>query len=112
MSLHALAAGSLIADPARRSGAKGDFATAILRASTEDGAILVSIIAFGAQAAQLLDHHQGDALAISGRTKLTQWTGRDGAEHHGLSMVIETIASAAGARRADVARRRERRDAA
>src|ERR1051325_8369349 len=107
MSLFALASGSLIADPNRRTSGKGsDFAIATLRTATEDGSILVSLIAFGVQAEELLGHKQGDALSISGRAKLTEWTGRDGEQHHGLSLVVEQIASAAGARRADAARRR------
>ena len=48
MSLYMLATGSLTADPIRRTGAKGDFATGTLRVATEDDAILVSVIAFGA----------------------------------------------------------------
>lgn len=111
MSLHMLATGGLIAAPMRRAGAKGDFGTATLRVATEDGAILVSLIVFNQQAEQLLAHRQGDTLAVAGRAKLTSWAGRDGNENHGLSVVVEQIASAAGARRADAARRRERHDA-
>ena len=106
MSLYLLVVGSLIADPMRRTGAKGDFATATLRVSTDD-APLVSIIAFGTLAEELLRHHQGSALAVSGPARLTSWIGKDGAEKHGLSLVVEQIASAAAARRADAERRRE-----
>ncbi len=105
MSLHVLAAGALIADPVRRAGAKGDFSTATLRVATEDGAMLCSLIAFAAAAAELLQHRQGDALAVAGRARLTSWTGRDGAEHRGLSLVADQVASAASARRAAAARR-------
>jgi single-stranded DNA-binding protein len=108
MSLHILATGRLIADPVRRTGAKGDFTTALLRVATDDGAILASVIAFGAAAESLLAHRAGATLAVAGRAELTSWTGRDGAENHGLSMVAEQIASASGARRADVERRRGR----
>lgn len=95
MSLFALASGALIADPQRREGAKGPFAIATLRVATggEESA-LVSIIAFSAEAERLFEYVKGDALAISGRAKLTAWTGRDGAERHGLSIVAEQIASA------------------
>ena len=113
MSLYILATGSLIADPQRRTGASGkDFATATLRVATDDDAILVSLIAFGEQAESLLAHRVGTTIAVSGRAKLTSWTGKDGAEHHGLSIVAEQIASASAARRADADRRRERRNAA
>ncbi len=110
MSLHILAAGSLIADPVRRSGAKGDFATATLRTATDDGAILVSVIAFAA-AEQLLAHQQGDAIAVAGRSTLRSWT-KDGETKFGLSVVAEQITSAAAARRADAARRQHRDHAA
>jgi single-stranded DNA-binding protein len=110
MSLHILATGSLTADPVRRTGASGkDFATATLRVATDDDAVLVSLIAFGDAAETLLAHRQGSALAVAGRAKLSSWTGRDGAEHHGLSVVAEQIASASAARRAEADRRREKR---
>jgi len=112
VSLHILATGALIADPVRRTGAKGDFATATLRVVTNDDAILVSVIAFGETAETLLAHRHGSTLAVSGRAKLTSWTGRDSEEHHGLSLVIEQVASASAARRADGERRREKRNAA
>src|SRR4051794_34110567 len=105
MSLHILATGSLIADPIERTGAKGNFATATLRVSTDDGAILVSLIAFGTTAETLLEHKQAATLAIAGRARLTSWTGKDGAECHGLSVVAEQVASASAARRAETKRR-------
>src|SRR5262249_12479052 len=113
MSLYTLATGTLIGDPAHRTSARGnDFATATLRVSTDNEPILISIVAFGDVAAELLRHRQGDALAVAGRAKLTAWIGRDEAQHHGISIVADQIASAATARRADAERRRERRDVA
>lgn len=95
MSLRTLATGTLIADPACRAGAKGPFTTATIRVEAEAGeAILVSLIGFGGQAEQLLAHSKGDALAVGGRAKLTSWTGRDGEQKHGLSVVVESIATA------------------
>src|SRR5690348_13372856 len=112
MSLNALATGSLIADPIRRTSRKGGtFATAALRTATEDGAILVSVIAFGAQAEQLPSHRQRDALATPGRANLTTWTGRDGNEKHGVSLAAEQIASTAEAPRPDAGHRRAARAA-
>jgi single-stranded DNA-binding protein len=105
VSLHVLATGSLIGDPVAREGARGRFGTATIRAATEDGAILVSMIAFGAAAERLLAHRAGETVAVAGRARQTAWTGRDGAEHHGLAVVVEQIASAAAVRRADADRR-------
>jgi single-stranded DNA-binding protein len=107
MSFHALVSGELVADPARRTGAKADFATGTLRVATDDSAILASMIAFGEAAETLLSRTQGTALAVSGRAKLTAWIGKDGGERHGVSIVVEQITSAAAARRAEAARRRE-----
>ncbi len=112
MSIHALVTGSLIADPTRRSGAQGDFATATIRVATDDGAILVSVIAFGDQVEQILAHRQGGAVAIAGRATLRSWVGKDGETKCGLALVAEQIASASAARRADAERRRGNRDAA
>lgn len=111
MTLHILTTGALIADPLRRAGAKGDFATAIVRVATDDDAILISCIAFGDQTERLLGHQQGQVISVSGRASLRSWTGRDGVEKHGLSVVIESIASASSARRADAERRRQGRAA-
>ena len=93
MSLYALATGILVSDPQRRAGAKGPFTTATIRANGDE-AVLVSIIAFGAEGERLLEFVKGDALAVSGRARLTSWTGRDGAEKHGISLVAEQIAAA------------------
>jgi single-stranded DNA-binding protein len=107
MSFHALATGTLIADPVARQGAKSRYATATIRVVTDDGPILVSAVAFGRLADDLLDRRAGDAVAVAGRARLTAWTGRDGTEHHGLALVVEQIASAAAVRRADADRRSE-----
>jgi single-stranded DNA-binding protein len=111
MSLHVLVVGVLTADPQRRTNAAGkSFAIGTIRAATDDGPVLISTIAFGDQTTQLLAHQRGQALALSGRAKLTSWTAKDGTEKHGVSVVAEQIASAASARRADVDRRRERNE--
>ena len=112
MSLHMLATGALISDPVRRAGAKGDFATGTLRVASDDGSVLVSLISFSGHAEQLLEHKAGDMLAVAGRAKLTEWTGKDGAARHGLSLVVDQLASAAATRRADAQRRRDARSAA
>jgi single-stranded DNA-binding protein len=93
MSLHLLAAGSIIGDPQRREGAKGPFTTATVRIDADE-AVLVSIIAFVAESDQLLAFVKGDAIAVSGRARLTSWTGRDGIEKHGISVIAEQIAAA------------------
>jgi single-stranded DNA-binding protein len=106
--LHALILGTLVSDPVRRTTKTGNpFATGTLRVATDDGeSILVSVAAFGDMAPRLLAHHQGSTLSVAGRGKLTSWTGKDGAEKHGISITVTELASAASARRADADRRR------
>jgi single-stranded DNA-binding protein len=93
MSLYILASGALISDPQGRAGAKGPFTTATIRANGDEAA-LVSVIAFGDEANRLLQFVKGDALAVSGRARLTSWTGHDGTEKRGISVVAEQIAAA------------------
>jgi single-stranded DNA-binding protein len=94
MSFYVLVSGALIADPQCREGAKGPFTTATIRAGNGDEAILVSAIAFGAEGERLLEFVKGEALAVSGRARLTSWAGRDGVEKHGISVVAEQITAA------------------
>jgi single-stranded DNA-binding protein len=93
MSLYMMATGVLISDPRRRDGAKGPFTTATIRAGGDEAG-LASVIAFGDESERLLEFMKGDALAVSGRARLTNWTGRDGTEKHGISLVAEQIAAA------------------
>lgn len=103
MSLAVLAQGSLVSDPLQRTSAKGAaYVTTQLRVATDDGAILVSVIAFAADAmAGLMALRKGDAAAVSGKAKQTSWAGRDGETNHGLSVVVEGVLSVyqAGKRR-------------
>lgn len=87
-----LASGALISDPQRRDGAKGAFTTATI-CTTGDEPALVSVIAFGSVGERLLEYSKGDALAVSGRARLTSWTGRHGTEKHGVSVVVDQIAA-------------------
>ena len=93
MGLYLLASGTLISDPQSREGAKGPFTTAMLCAEG-DGLVLVSIIAFDSKAERLLEFAKGDPIAIAGRAKLTSWTGRDGTERRGISIVSDQIVAA------------------
>lgn len=91
-----LAVGNLIRDPESRTSSKGKpYATALLRVpSAEADAMLVSIIAFNADAVQALQAHaKGDEVAVAGRAGLRSWEGRDG-EQHGLSVVADKVLSA------------------
>jgi hypothetical protein len=91
MSFFALVSGTLAADPQARISSNGKpYAIGTIR---EDD-LFVSWIAFGEHVKRLVDFGKGDALALGGKAKLTQWTGRDGVERHGVSLVVETIAAA------------------
>ncbi len=94
--LTVVAAGNLVRDPERRTSARGkDFATGLLRgASAEADALLVSVIAFNADAVEaLLTHAKGDEVAVAGRAGLRSWQGKDG-EQNGLSVVADKVLSA------------------
>jgi single-stranded DNA-binding protein len=106
MSLHAMIVGKLLGDPAERTSKSGKvFATGLIRVALGDGdSILVSIVAFD-QAEQLLEHREGSTIAVAGPAKLSEWTSRKGEQQHGLSVVVDQIASASAARRADAQRR-------
>lgn len=109
MSLHLLALGVLTADPQSRTAKTGSiYATASIRVATGEGeSLFIDIIAFNDQAPELLSHRQGSAVAVAGSATMRSWVGRDGTDRQGLSVVVEQCASAASARRAEAARRRD-----
>lgn len=91
MSLAVLITGRLIAEPEHRTGANKAFTLARVSAATDDGDILASVIAFDQAAEQLGALSKGDTVAISGKAKLSTWTGRDGAFKAGLSVTAESV---------------------
>lgn len=94
--LNVLASGTLVRDPQERTSANGKpYCTALLRVPCEDAeALLVSVIAFNADAVQaLLALAKGDALAVAGRAKLNSWQ-RDGEQKHGLDVVADQVLTA------------------
>ena len=104
--IYVMAVGPLVADPQARQGTKGPFATAAIRTSGDD-AIIVSAIAFNEYGERLLEFVKGDAIAVSGKAKLNTWTGRDGVEKHGVSILVEQSASAKPKPRAAKLRRKD-----
>jgi single-stranded DNA-binding protein len=104
--LNVLASGVLVAQPQRRTAAAGkDYATCTMRTATDGAdAVLCSLIAFAPDAVDaLVALGKGDALAIAGRAKLSNWIGKDGNEAHGLSVVADkvlTVYAAAKTRKA------------
>lgn len=92
MSITALVAGKLVADPERRTGASGKpFCLARLVAHNGEADEFVSLIAFGSVAEQLAAMGKGDAIAVTGRAKLDKWTGRDGESRTGLSLTADAL---------------------
>lgn len=51
-------------------------------------------IAFGTTSEVLAKHQKGEMIAISGKLTKSSWTGRDGVERSGFSVLVDTIASA------------------
>ena len=93
MTLRLLATGVLIADPRRREGKTGQYATVTIRVEDGEEPVFVSAIAFQENATRLLDLVKGDAAALSGKARLKSWPGRDGAERTGISVTVEQIAA-------------------
>jgi single-stranded DNA-binding protein len=92
--LRVLASGVLVRDPQSRTGANGRaYATGLLRVPSEDAeAMLLSIVCFSDSAvAALLALATGDACAVAGRAKISEWTNKEGAQKHGLSVVADQM---------------------
>ncbi|NMM07411.1 hypothetical protein [Polaromonas sp.] len=91
MSLIVLASGKLIKPPTTRT-AKNDepYTVASMRAASDDGDVLVSLIAFGPAGRILAALGAGDALCVTGRAKLSHWA-KDGQERHGLSVTADAV---------------------
>jgi single-stranded DNA-binding protein len=111
--LSILATGVLVQDPQRRISATGKpFCTALLRVPSEEAeALLLNAIAFDPDVVERLTGlKKGDSCALTGRGKLTSWTGKDGAERHGLGLTVDGVLSvyeAAKRRKAHAAHERE-----
>ena len=105
--LSVLCSGTLVSDPKSRTSATGKaYATAQIRVPAEDAdPMLVSVIAFNADAVQaLLALQRGDSVAIAGRAKLTSWE-KDGEQRHGLSVTADRVLTAYAAGKARKAAR-------
>lgn len=108
--LNVLLTGALVRDPQeRQSSAAKTYATAAMRVPVEgDEAMVVSLIAFSeAATSALLALAKGDALAVSGRAKLTTWD-RNSEQRYGMSVVAERVMTVYESRRkAETGDRRE-----
>jgi single-stranded DNA-binding protein len=94
LSLAILTLGALADDPVQRTSHDGKaYATARLRAPTEEEPGLVNVIAFDPAAVRaLLACAKGDSIAITGRGKVTMWE-KNGEHRAGLSVVAEAVLS-------------------
>src|SRR4051812_23422242 len=93
--IRCLASGPLVTAPETRVAASGaQYTTARIRSGDGDDAVLVSIIGFRDEADALSQFVKGDAISVSGRTKLTAWTGKDGVERRGLQITAEQVIGA------------------
>lgn len=96
--IRALITGTLHADPQQRTSQTGKpFTTGKLRADASDGAtVWCSFIAFGDLAERLAMLKAGSAVSVSGRCKLSAWTGKDGVPNAGLDLVVDDLATLKG----------------
>lgn len=89
-----MAQGTLVADPQQRVGASGKpFALCSLRCATDDDAVIVNAICFGATVDTVMAAKKGDELCLSGAGSLRTWTGKDGQERTGLSITVNRAMS-------------------
>jgi single-strand DNA-binding protein len=97
--LHITAHGRLGKGPVERQTKSGtEMATAsvaidVTQGEGEQQTLWLGIGVFG-QAEALLRHHKGDLIAIQGKATLRCWTGHDGAERVGLSVIMNNLVSA------------------
>lgn len=94
--IFALVTGTLVGAPMERRATNGNaYATCSVRVPVDrsEGAF-VSVIAFDDDVrAALAELRKGDAISVSGRLKPSAWTGSDGVERSGLSLVAQQIAA-------------------
>lgn len=95
MSLGVLASGSLVRDPEpRRSKAGKDYVLGLMRVPPAEGedALFVSLVCFSPTLGELLlGLGRGDVVSVSGHGRLRAWSGADGVQRHGLSVVVEGV---------------------
>lgn len=70
-----------------------------------------SLVAFGTIGEALAGHGKGDMVAVSGRLTKSVWTGRDGVERAGFSVLADSIVSARTVRPGKAKARREHAEA-
>lgn len=93
--IRVLLTGALHSDPQARTSQTGKpFTTGKLKADAgENGPVWVSIIGFQEQAERLATLKAGQAVAITGRAKLTAWLNKTGEPCAGLDVVIDELAT-------------------
>lgn len=102
MSLDVLASGRLVKPAETRQAKSGStYAVAQLAVAVEgDDAVLCSLVAFRDTAVEcLLALGPGDGVSVAGRARVTTWTGRDGEQKAGLSIVVEQVLTAYAVKR-------------
>jgi single-strand DNA-binding protein len=88
-----LALGRLAATPEVRTGPSGKpYTTArLLCPAGEGGDTSISVIAFGETGEHLATIPRGVSICVTGRTKMTRWTAKDGTERTGLSVTADAL---------------------
>lgn len=90
--------GRLGRDPEQRTTASGKpmvTASVVVNLGRDaDVSEWFSLVSFGAAGEALAMHVKGDMIAVSGTLTKSIWTGKDGAERSGFSILVDTVASA------------------
>ncbi|HLK83386.1 MAG TPA: single-stranded DNA-binding protein [Xanthobacteraceae bacterium] len=89
MTIEAAFFGSLGHDAEPKTSANGKpYLRLSVRVGDGDAAQWVSVLAFDAEALAMASRFvQGARVYVEGRISLTEWTGKDGAKRHGLSVM-------------------------
>ena len=90
--IRALVTGTIYGDPQTRNGKSGQpFTTAKIKVDTTEGAIWVSLIAFGEQSEALAALPANAAVSVLGKATLTAWLDKTGEPRASLSLVVESL---------------------
>ncbi|WP_022947140.1 single-stranded DNA-binding protein [Methylohalobius crimeensis] len=98
--IHISAYGRLGRDPETRTTKSGKSMTTARMAcdatpgnSDEQETVWIQVLAFGKQAETLAKHQKGETLAVTGRLTQSRWTGKDGEERIGFSVIVDSMVS-------------------
>lgn len=92
--LNILVSGTLYSSQSRVSGKGNSYLTGSIRVPMKAGDkdMFISFIAFSDSVQGAISTLEpGEALSVSGPGELKSWTGKDGTEKHGISIIVDHV---------------------